>query len=492
MTRLVALAALTGALSFTACDSFGQAMTSHTDVLARAAGQELTVDQVVQLLGPATRIPAQNDVIDAVANLWVDYTLLATAAAQDSTLQNVNLDAVVVPFFNQQLVFQLRDKVIQVDTVLTDEQLRAEFEKEQPGAEMRARHILFRIPPDASPTVRDSVTQRMQQVLQQARSGADFAQLAAQYSEEPGAAERGGDLGFFGPGQMMQPFEEAARALAPGEIGTAETPYGLHIIKLEEKRLPDFAAVKDEFRGAVVQRRWEEAEEAYLTQLTSSRALEVQEGAIDIARELARKPGASLSRRASQRMMVRYAKGGLTAGEFMLLMQQRNAQQRSQIAAASDDQLREWLRLVARDEILIEQAKAEGLEAPQTSQDSARRELRTELQQAARDAGLLPITPAPGENQAQAIQRQVMEFIGGIISGERNVLPLNALSFSLRQQFDADIYERAIPTAVARLQELRPPQPQMPQVPGMEQPQMPQPQMPPPQQQQAPPPTTGN
>lgn len=488
MTRLVALAALTGALSFTACDSFGQAMTSHTDVLARAAGQELSVTQVVDLLAPATRIPAQNDVIDAVANLWVDYMLLATAAAEDSTLSNVNLDPVVVPFFNQQLVFQLRDRVIQVDTMLTEEQLRAEFEKEQPGAEMRARHILFRMPPDASPSVRDSVTQHMQQVLEQARSGADFAALAGQYSEEPGAAERGGDLGFFGPGQMVAPFEEAARALAPGEIGTAETPFGLHIIKLEEKRLPEFEPMREEYRASVIQRRYAEAEEAYLTQLTSNRALEVEEGAIDIARELAAKPSASLSRRASQRMMVRYADGGLTAGEFVTLMQQRNAQQRSQIAAASDDQLREWLRLVARDEILIEQARAEGLEAPQTSQDSARLELRQELQQAARDAGLLPVVAREGENQTQAINRQVMDFITAIINGERNVLPLNALSFSLRQQFDAEIYDRAIPTAVARLQERRPPEPQ---VPGL---QMPDPNAPQPQQPvpTPPPATTGN
>ena len=54
--------------------------------------------------------------------------------------------------------------------------------------------------------------------LQQARAGADFAQLASQYSEEPGAAERGGDLGYFGPSDMVQPFAEAAFALNAGEI----------------------------------------------------------------------------------------------------------------------------------------------------------------------------------------------------------------------------------------------------------------------------------
>src|SRR5687768_15301919 len=206
MSRYFALAALSGTLALTACDSFGQAMTSHTDLVARAAGHELTTEQVVNMLAPATRIPAQNEVVDAIANLWVDYILLATAASRDSTLMNVDLDAVVTPYFNQQLVFQLRDKVVKPDTMLTDAQLQQVFNTEQPNAEVRARHILFRLQPDASPQVRDSVTAKARQVLQQAKSGADFAQLAAQHSEEPGAAERGGDLGYFGPGAMMAPF----------------------------------------------------------------------------------------------------------------------------------------------------------------------------------------------------------------------------------------------------------------------------------------------
>ena len=86
MTRLVATAALlAGAVSFTACDGFGQAMTSHTDVLARAGGHEFTIEQASNLLTPYERVPAQPEVVDAIANLWVDYTLLALASARDST-----------------------------------------------------------------------------------------------------------------------------------------------------------------------------------------------------------------------------------------------------------------------------------------------------------------------------------------------------------------------------------------------------------------------
>ena len=474
MSRFVALVALAGALTSTACDSFGQAMTSHTDVVARAAGHELTVEQVVNLLAPATRIPAQNEVIDAVANLWVDYILLATAASKDTSLANVDLDAVVTPYFNQQLVFQLRDKVVQPDTVLTDDELRQLFNTEQPNVEVRARHILFRMPADASPQVRDSVMAKARQVLQQARAGADFAQLAAQYSEEPNAAERGGDLGYFGPGAMVQPFEQAAFALQPGQISDlVETPFGIHIIKVEDKKLPNYEESREEFRAATIQRLVSEAEQAYLTQLTEAQNLEVEEGAIQVAKDLAGKPGTQLSRRQANRVLVDYRDGELTTGEYLALIQQRPAQDRQQVTMASDDQIRDWLQLLARDEILIAEAARQGITVSPASLDSARTELRQTLRESAREAGLVPIQPNQGESVEQAIERQVMALMNGIVSGERNVVPLGALSFALRAEYGAEVFERAYQTAVSRITERRGPETQL-QMPNQV-PQVPQP-----------------
>jgi hypothetical protein len=480
MRRFIALAALAGAITTaTACDGFGQAMTSHTDVLARAAGHELSIEQATALLVPATRIPAQTDVVQAVADLWIDYILLATAAAQDSTLRNLNLDAIVQPYFNQQLVFRLRDEVIQVDTVISDDELRRLFQQEQPGGEVRARHILFRVPPDASAEVRQELTTRAQQVQQQAAGGADFAALARQHSEDPGSAEQGGDLGYFARGQMVPPFEEAAFALEAGQVsGLVETPFGIHVIKVEDKRTADFESMRDEFRAMTVQQRVNQAEESYLTQLTDSRRLEVQEGATEIARELARKPTTTLSRRAAQRPLVRYSDGSLTAGEYLNMMRQRPAQQRGQVAAAGDEQLRDWLRALARDELLIEESRRRGFDTPQAEQDSAREEIRQQIVEAAREAGLLPVTAQAGENQSQAVQRQVMAFLNDVINGSRNVVPLGAIGFTLREQFGADLFERAIPMVVARVEERRPGMPQQ-QMPGM-------PPMPPSQPQQAP------
>ena len=78
---------------------------------------------------------------------------------------------------------------------------------------------------------------KAEEVLKRARSGEDFTKLAKEFSTEPGAKEKGGDLGWFGPGQMVPEFEKAAFALKPGEISEiVETKFGYHIIKLEDRK----------------------------------------------------------------------------------------------------------------------------------------------------------------------------------------------------------------------------------------------------------------
>ncbi|MFZ1729628.1 MAG: peptidylprolyl isomerase [Bacteroidota bacterium] len=73
-------------------------------------------------------------------------------------------------------------------------------------------------------------------VLAKAKAGEDFAKLAAQYSEEPGAAERGGDLSWFGKGRMVKEFEDAVFGARPGEIkGLIKTQFGFHIVKVLDR-----------------------------------------------------------------------------------------------------------------------------------------------------------------------------------------------------------------------------------------------------------------
>ncbi|MFS8638009.1 MAG: peptidylprolyl isomerase, partial [Gemmatimonadota bacterium] len=218
MTKHVAFGALAATVLFAGCDGMGRAMTAHTDVLARAAGLELSVEEAAGMLAQNPRLPAEPEVVDALANLWVDYVLLAAAYQRDSTLASLDVSAVVDPILEQEVFRKLNEQVIQVDTTITDQELREIFERERPGQEVRARHILLRVPPDATPAQRDSTLAVARDLRARAVSGENFADLAREYSQDPGSAREGGDLGFFGPGQMVAPFEQAAFALDVGEI----------------------------------------------------------------------------------------------------------------------------------------------------------------------------------------------------------------------------------------------------------------------------------
>ena len=107
----------------------------------------------------------------------------------------------------------------------------------RPAAEqaVRARHILFGQRGDTDEQ-RDAQRRQALDVMARLESGESFEALARQYSQDPGSAARGGDLGWFGKGRMVPPFENAAFAATVGEVvGPVESDFGYHLIKVERK-----------------------------------------------------------------------------------------------------------------------------------------------------------------------------------------------------------------------------------------------------------------
>jgi peptidyl-prolyl cis-trans isomerase D len=110
---------------------------------------------------------------------------------------------------------------------------------------VKARHILFRAA-EGDDEARTEALSEARDVRRQLLNGGDFAALAAQYSDD-GTAQRGGDLGWFGPGRMVEPFEKAAFGARIGRIvGPVETQFGYHLIEVtdratEEAQVADFA-----------------------------------------------------------------------------------------------------------------------------------------------------------------------------------------------------------------------------------------------------------
>jgi len=99
------------------------------------------------------------------------------------------------------------------------------------------RHILFIVEEDSPDEFKESKREQAIQVLAQARSGADFSELAKEYSEDVSASS-GGEVGWLTKGHLVPEFERAAFGLKPGELSdVVESRYGFHIIKVEKVRL---------------------------------------------------------------------------------------------------------------------------------------------------------------------------------------------------------------------------------------------------------------
>ncbi|MGI6656982.1 MAG: SurA N-terminal domain-containing protein [Desulfobulbus sp.] len=145
--------------------------------------------------------------------------------------------------------------VITGDKVAVDEAaLRAYYDAHRDEyttpEQRRARHILFKVDEQATAETRAEKKKAAESVLAQIRQGGDFSELARQFSDDV-TRERGGDLGFFGRGQMVPAFEEAVFSLDAGEVGeVVASPFGYHLIKVEEIR-PEVVQTFAEAAGSI-------------------------------------------------------------------------------------------------------------------------------------------------------------------------------------------------------------------------------------------------
>ena len=154
------------------------------------------------------------------------------------------------------LVLRARDLVSQVS--VPPEQVRAFYDNNMKrwgeAERRRASHILITAGAGGSAPDKDQARKLADTVLAKVRANlSDFASLAKQYSKDPGSAQKGGDLGWFGRGMMVKPFEEAAFSLKDGQTsGLVESDFGFHIIRLtgvEAARVKTFDDVKAQIEG---------------------------------------------------------------------------------------------------------------------------------------------------------------------------------------------------------------------------------------------------
>jgi peptidyl-prolyl cis-trans isomerase C len=143
---------------------------------------------------------------------------------------------------------------------------------------VKASHILFRVNKEDSEEVVNQKLKAAQGAGERAKKGEDFAALAKELSEEPGAKESGGDLGFFPKDRMVPEFAEVAFNEKVGEISDpVRTQFGWHVIKVTEKK-PAGTLPYDEVKGQLMTylkaKKQEEAAQEVLKSLRDSAKIE--------------------------------------------------------------------------------------------------------------------------------------------------------------------------------------------------------------------------
>jgi foldase protein PrsA len=168
----------------------------------------------------------------------------------------------------QQLILE---KAIAPQIHVSEADIKAYFDKNHAlfdkPAQVRARHILTVDPAKAK------------EVLAKLKAGGNWDALAKQYSTDPSSKDKGGELGFFGRGQMVPPFEKAAFAAGVNQIvGPVKSPFGYHVIQVEEKKpatQATLASVHDQIKGQLTQQQQAQQVPLFMQQLRSSAKIEV-------------------------------------------------------------------------------------------------------------------------------------------------------------------------------------------------------------------------
>ena len=167
------------------------------------------------------------------------------------------------------------DGIFAREIQISDEELQKVYQEEKTAS---VRHILL-LTQEKTEEEKADIYKRMEELLARVRGGEDFAELANEYSEDPGSNTRGGLYEDFGKGQMVKPFEDAAFTIPVGEISDiVETSYGYHIIQVvdRKKETRPLEEVRVELEGTLKQTRQADAFQTHLDKLKEDASFELK------------------------------------------------------------------------------------------------------------------------------------------------------------------------------------------------------------------------
>lgn len=379
MKRNFLFAVLT-AFAITACSGLKDAFSAHSGVVARAGSSELTSTQLANYMGNS-RAPVSKEVAKTIANLWVDYRLLAEAAANNDSLNDPKaIDDALWPMIANLKARKWYDQLSKNWGTEDPARAQADYAK---GVALSAQHILL-LTQNLSETDKAAVKKRAEALRAQVNAG-NFAALAAANSQDPGSAKNGGSLGVFPKGAMVPSFEQALLALKPGEIsGIVTTPYGYHII-----RRPTYDEVKAQLLQASKGASLQQAESTYLAAIEKTGDIEIKSGAVGTMHSIGTDP----EHYEDDNTVLATSKAGkFTAARLVGWAKTFPPQSRifDQLKTAPDSVLTSFLKNLVKNELVIHQADSAHVGPDSAQVSDMHRSFVAAVQQAWTQLGISP------------------------------------------------------------------------------------------------------
>jgi hypothetical protein len=410
----------------------GEALSGDAEIVARAGNMELHRDTLAAVLASGKSAPDRRDVVEQWAFRWVEFALLGQRlAAGDSLLDTATVFHAMWPEADQWLVDDYHDALVtervRLDSAVVDSAFAA-------GDQRIVYHVLIRTTPDMSPPDKQAARGRAGQLLSSLNAGRPWTQINEQ-NEDPTAKQQRGSLGVIERGQMVQPFEEAAFALAPGaRSDLVETQFGYHIIWR-----PTLTEVRAEYEEAVEEILVARMDSVFLAELEARWDIEIRSNGPAVMREAAASP---LRAFRSSDVVGTYKGGKFTAADFLRWLQVLPDMVHQGLSGASDEQLVGLAQSLIRNDVLVREARESGVVRMDEDYPELRDKLQNEIQQVAErigfDTAFVGVTDQ--DERRQLVDDVLRQYYYDIVQNVRGVVVVPAfLADKLRSDMKWDV-----------------------------------------------------
>ena len=350
------LLCLTLALFAAGCSGAKDLFSAHANVAAEAAEQSLSADSLAHLLQTAKGARLTPETAEFLANLWVDFQLFGTGISSGSiATDSATIVRVMWPEITEAIGTRWHDQLMSERTAFSPAGIDSVYNATDGGAVRVLQHFLVRVVPTASQAQRAAAERKAAGLLARVRGGANFGQVASQSTDDQASRATGGVMNAAPRGMYVTPFDSAGWLLKPGEIsGLVSTPFGYHVI-----RRPPLAEVRAQIEEYLREMAGRRLDSLYMDSLGAAKNLRVKSGAAAAVRSAIEDVN---GHRRSGKTLASYDGGEFTVRDLLRWTGSAPQELSDQLKTATDSQMTGFVRALTLNALLIEDARAHGVD----------------------------------------------------------------------------------------------------------------------------------